>query len=166
MIALKSFQLYTLTVQTIHPVLDRAMTSTIKRLRFAAAALAAASLVSLSSCTRYQAQGAGVGALAGGAIGAIAGNDGGDVLRGAAIGAAAGAGAAALKEQHDKQKPARPATSGRHPTGYKTQNPFQVISPYKPNNLIDISKNPKTGQPFVSGDLVRDPSNKQIFRIP
>ena len=170
MIAPKSFQLYTLTVQTIHPVLDRAMTSTTKRLRFAAAALAAASLVSFSSCTHYQAQGAGVGALAGGAIGAIAGDDGGDVLRGAAIGAAAGAGAAALKEQHDKKKaaykPARPATSGRHPTGYKTQNPFQVISPYKPNNLIDISKNPKTGQPFVSGDLVRDPSNKQIFRIP
>ncbi len=41
-----------------------------------------------------------------------------------------------------------------------------MISPYKPHNLIDISKNPKTGQPFRSDDLVKDPSNGQIFRIP
>ena len=134
------------------------MTSTTKLFRPAVAALAAASLVSFSSCTPYQAQGAGGGALAG--------DDGGDVLKGAA----AGAGAAALKEQHDKKKesqnPSRPKTSGHHPTGYKTQNPFQIISPFKPNNLIDISKNPKTGQPFVSGDYAKDPSNGQIFRIP
>ena len=54
----------------------------------------------------------------------------------------------------------------RYKTGYKTQNPHHVISPFEPNNLIDISRNPKTGQPFVSGDLVKDPSNGQIFRIP
>lgn len=151
------------------------MTPSTKLFRQAVAVLAAASLVSLSSCTQYQAQGAGVGALAGGAIGAIAGDDGGDVLKGAALGAAAGAGAAALKEQHDKKQgnynnggdqTPPPKIEGRHPVGYKTQNPFQVISPYKPNNLIDISKNPKTGQPFTSGDHVKDPSNGQIFRIP
>lgn len=146
------------------------MTSTTKLFLPAVTALAAASLVSFSSCTSYQAQGAGVGALAGGAIGALAGDDRGDVLKGAALGAAAGAGAAALKEQHDKkkesQKPSRPKTSRHHPTGYKTQDPFQIISPFKPNNLIDISKNPKTGQPFVSGDYAKDPSNGQIFRIP
>jgi hypothetical protein len=146
------------------------MISTTKLFRPAVAALAAASLVSFSSCTPYQGQGAGVGALAGGTIGALAGDDGGDILKGAALGAAAGAGAAALKEQHDKKKesqnPSRPKTSGHHPTGYKTQDPFQIISPFKPNNLIDISKNPKTGQPFVSGDYAKDPSNGQIFRIP
>lgn len=143
-----------------------------KLLRWAATSLAVVSLASFSSCTQYQAQGAGVGALAGGALGAIAGDDGGDVLKGAAIGAAAGAGAAALKEEHDKRKgasgraPAPPPAQADYPKGYKTDNPYQVISPYEPNNLIDVSKNPKTGQPFKSGDLVRDPSNGQIFRLP
>ena len=138
------------------------MTSTINSLRWAAASLAAASLVMLSSCT------SGVGALAGGgggASGAVAEDGRRDVA----------AGAAALKENEDKKegtansvgdRPAPPATSGTYPKGFKTDNPHRVISPFKPNNLIDISENPKTGQPFVSGDLVKDPSNGQIFRIP
>lgn len=145
------------------------MTKTILcRLVIAASATA---LLGLSSCTQYQAQGAGVGALAGGALGALVGDDGGDVVRGAAIGAAAGAGAAALKEHHDKKNqdftpPPPREQNTSYPKGYKTQNPNQVISPFDPHNLIDISNNPKTGRPFVSGDLVRDPSNGQIFRIP
>ena len=129
-------------------------------------ALATAPLLTLSSCTQSQAQGAGIGALAGGALGAITGNDSGDAIRGAAIGAAAGAGAAALKEHHDRKQATRPTTGGRYKKGYRTKNPFQVISPFPPNNLIDISRNPKTGKPFQSGDLVRDPSNKEIFQIP
>lgn len=148
------------------------MISTPKFLRGATAALAVASLLSFTSCTRYQAQGAGVGAVAGGAIGALAGDDGGDVLKGAAIGAAAGAGAAALKENHDRKQEAKKPQpepqpeSDRYKKGYKTKNPFQIISPFPPNNLIDISKNPKTGEPFVSGNLVKDPSNGEIFQIP
>ncbi len=148
------------------------MTSTLNLLRNPAALLAAFSFFLLSSCTPLQQQGAGVGALAGGAIGAVTGDSGGDVLKGAALGAAAGAGAAALKEESDRRKGGshtgdpKPATGGKYPTGYKTSNPYQVISPYKPHNLIDISKNPKTGQPFRSDDLVKDPSNGQIFRIP
>lgn len=59
-----------------------------------------------------------------------------------------------------------PDLEGDYPKGYKTDKPHQVISPFKPHNLIDISENPKTGQPFRSGDLVKDPSNDQIFRIP
>ena len=150
------------------------MTS-INLLRSALLALSAAALFSTTSCTNYQAQGAGIGALAGGAIGALAGDDGGDVVRGAAIGAAAGAGAAALKEHHDRKQegsqpspppPPQPTAPVKYKKGYKTQNEFQVISPFPPHNLIDISKNPKTGQPFQSGDLVRDPSNEQIFQIP
>ncbi len=50
--------------------------------------------------------------------------------------------------------------------GHKTKNPNHIISPYPPHNLIDISKNPKTGEPFRKGDFARDPSNGQIFRIP
>ena len=146
--------------------------------RSAAAALAAASLLSLSSCTQYQQQGAAVGALAGAGVGALAGDDTDDVVRGAAIGAGLGAGAAAVKEESDRRKgyyntggdqapPPQPKPStGNYPKGFKTDNPVQVISPYEPHNLIDISKNPKTGQPFQSGDLVKDPSNGQIFRLP
>ena len=151
------------------------MTSTLNTIRHSAATLAVISLISLSSCTPLQQQGAGVGALAGGVIGGVAGDDGGDVLKGAAIGAAAGTGAAALKEESDRRKgsynsggdqAAAPAAAEKHPKGHKTQNPNHVISPYKPHNLIDISKNPKTGQPFQSGDLVKDPSNGAIFQLP
>lgn len=68
-------------------------------------------------------------------------------------------------EQSGPTGPA-PASQGDYPTGYKTDKPHQVISPYKPHNLIDISENPKTGKPFGSGDLVKDPSNQKIFVIP
>ena len=135
-------------------------------LRTVVAALAAAPLLTLSSCTQSQAEGAGIGALAGGALGAIAGDDSSDAIRGAAIGAAAGAGVAALKEQNDRKRASQQTAGVRYKKGYKTKNPYQVISPFPPNNLIDISRNPKTGKPFQSGDLARDPSNKQIFRIP
>ena len=68
-----------------------------------------------------------------------------------------------------QKKPARPAPKPRpdsYKKGYKTENPHQIISPYPPHNLIDISKNPKTGEPFRKGDFAKDPSNGQIFRIP
>lgn len=54
---------------------------------------------------------------------------------------------------------ARPVEE-RYPVAERTQNhPNQVISPYPPFNVIDI-----TG--FNPGQLARDPSNNRIFRIP
>ena len=54
------------------------------------------------------------------------------------------------------QPPARP---GDYPTARATAKPGEVISPYEPYNVIDV-----TG--FTSGQLARDPSNKKIFRVP
>jgi hypothetical protein len=144
-----------------------------------------AGLIFLNSCTQYQAQGAGVGALAGGALGAIAGNDRRDVLRGAALGAAVGTGVAAVQES-ERQKaatdaeyyrggqnrdsgydsgysdpaPSRQTSRQDYPVAERTENPDRVISPYGPNyNVIDVSG-------FRSGQLARDPSNQKIFRVP
>lgn len=47
----------------------------------------------------------------------------------------------------------------RYPTAERTANPNQVLSPYPPYNVIDV-----TG--FNPGQLARDPSNDRIFRIP
>ena len=129
--------------------------------------------VTLSSCTPYQQQGAAVGGLGGLAVGAVAGDSSEDALRGAAIGAALGTGAAALKEQSDRNRgyyntggdrpapPAQPPAPPRtnYPTATKTDNPNLVVSPYKPHNVIDV-------QGFQSGQLAKDPSNNQIFRVP
>jgi hypothetical protein len=134
------------------------MTTTLLRTVAAAVAAMSMSLLTFTSCAPYPAHGTGVGALAEGGTGAGTSGDAGN--------------AHADSEQHDKKQasgtdqPAAPAADGKYPKGYKSDNPFHIISPYKPHNLIDISKNPKTGQPFLSGDLVRDPSNGQIFRIP
>jgi len=46
-----------------------------------------------------------------------------------------------------------------HPVAEKTKNPNQVLSPYEPYNVIDV-----TG--FKSGQLAKDPSNGKIFRVP
>ena len=46
-----------------------------------------------------------------------------------------------------------------YPVAKPTNNPDQVISPYEPYNVIDVSG-------FHSGQLARDPSNRKIFRIP
>lgn len=144
-----------------------------------------AGLMFLNSCTQYQTQGAGVGALAGGALGAIAGDDRRDVLRGAAIGAALGTGVAAVQENERRRMesdaeyyrggqnpesgydtgygdpaPSRPTSRQDYPVAERTENPDRVISPYGPNyNVIDVSG-------FRSGQLARDPSNQKIFRVP
>lgn len=47
----------------------------------------------------------------------------------------------------------------RYPMAERTANPNQVISPYAPFNVIDISG-------YNPGQLVRDPTNNEIFRIP
>jgi len=146
------------------------MTSSLLLLRSAAIGIAAGSALLLSSCTPGQQKGAGVGALGGGALGAIFGDDSDDVVAGAAIGAAAGAGAAALKENADKKRgaynsggdqPAPPSPARRKPTSdYPLATPIagtttQVISPYKPHNVIDVKG-------YRSGQLARDPSTAPI----
>lgn len=57
--------------------------------------------------------------------------------------------------------PPPPVTPGSYPTATPTANPDQVISPYEPYNVIDIS-DPR----IPSGKLARDPSNQKIFRVP
>lgn len=58
---------------------------------------------------------------------------------------------------HSERDP-RPVNE-RYPVAERTANPNQVISPYAPFNVIDV-----TG--FNSGQLARDPTNNEIFRIP
>ncbi len=55
-----------------------------------------------------------------------------------------------------------PTTPGTYPTASLTADPDQVISPYEPFNVIDISGPPR----IASGKLARDPSNGKIFRLP
>ena len=62
----------------------------------------------------------------------------------------------------DPEPPAQPDTPGSYPLATATENPMQVISPFPPYNVIDLSDLPKP----VSGQLARDPSNQQIFRVP
>lgn len=59
-------------------------------------------------------------------------------------------------------EPTPPTTPGSYPVAKATANPNEVISPYPPYNVIDISGPP----PFKSGQLARDPSNQKIFRVP
>lgn len=56
-------------------------------------------------------------------------------------------------------EPAPPTATGGYPTARPTEDPDQVISPYDPFNVIDVAG-------FKSGQLVRDPSNRKIFRVP
>jgi hypothetical protein len=53
----------------------------------------------------------------------------------------------------------QPTRPGEYPVARPTANPNEVISPYPPYNIIDV-------EGFRSGQLARDPSNQQIFRIP
>lgn len=58
--------------------------------------------------------------------------------------------------------PPPPTPADPYPTAKATSNPGEVISPYPPYNVIDISGPPL----FRSGQLARDPSNQKIFRVP
>lgn len=55
--------------------------------------------------------------------------------------------------------PAAPTGIGEYPLAKPTGKINQVISPYEPYHIIDV-----TG--FGPGQLARDPSNRKIFRIP
>ena len=64
--------------------------------------------------------------------------------------------------QPTQPAPPAPTANGGYPTATSTANPDQVLSPYEPFNVIDISGPPH----FKSGQLARDPSNQKIFRVP
>ena len=57
------------------------------------------------------------------------------------------------------QPPGTGPQPGDYPTATRTGNPNEVVSPYPPHKVIDISD-------FGSGQLARDPWNNKIFRIP
>lgn len=58
-----------------------------------------------------------------------------------------------------RPNPEPPRTRDTYPTAERTANPYQVLSPYKPYNVIDV-------EGFRSGQLAKDPSNGKIFRVP
>lgn len=150
-----------------------------KAMQHAVIALVAGTLV---SCTAYQQQAGLIGGLAGATAGAVFGDDHQDVIAGAAAGAAVGAGAAAVHENHQRQRdyerygippqddsrqtnPSGPqgGTSSQsdsdYPVAQRTSNPDEVLSPYPPHHRINVAG-------FQSGQLARDPKNQKIFRIP
>lgn len=59
--------------------------------------------------------------------------------------------------------PGDPSTSptrpGEYPTAKATTNSNEVVSPYEPYKVINV-------EGYKSGELVRDPHNKKIFRVP
>lgn len=68
------------------------------------------------------------------------------------------------REEFQEDRQVRPNPDGspvpqRYPVAQRTDNPNQVISPFAPFNVIDV-----TG--YNPGQLVRDPTNNEIFRIP
>lgn len=64
-----------------------------------------------------------------------------------------------MQSQAEPERPPLPTRPGEYPTAQSTANPNEVLSPYAPYNVINI-------EGFTSGQLARDPSNNQIFRIP
>lgn len=145
-------------------------------------AILAALTLGLAACTSYQQQAGLIGGLAGATAGAVFGDDHQDVIAGAAAGAAVGAGAAAVHENHQRQRdyarygippqeepaprnpnqlPSGPPSSqgSDYPVAQRTSDPNEVLSPYPPHGRINV-------EGFQPGDLARDPTNQKIFRIP
>jgi hypothetical protein len=52
-----------------------------------------------------------------------------------------------------------PTRPGEYPTAKPTTKPDEVVSPYEPYNIINV-------EGYKPGELVRDPHNKKIFRVP
>lgn len=135
---------------------------------FTSAALA------LVSCTPTQQQYGLGGAAAGGAISAIAGGDSSDIVKGLAVGGAAGVGYGAYRErqnqsyssqpryqenyQYQDQNP-QPSSNSGYQTARPTNTPGVVISPYPPYGKVRVSN-------FRPGELAKDPTSGQIFVVP
>ena len=123
------------------------------------AVLCGATLV-FTGCDTTTGQGAGQGAAAGAIIGGIAGGN----VRSAAIGAGAGALAGAVIGRMVEDERNQTAAVGRHPDlGIPVATPSQhrgfVISPFRPNALVDVRGIPR-------GARVMDPTSRQIFINP
>lgn len=57
------------------------------------------------------------------------------------------------------ENPGSPSRPGEYPTAKPTTNSNEVVSPYEPYKVINV-------EGYKSGELVRDPYNKKIFRVP
>ena len=68
-----------------------------------------------------------------------------------------------IQDPNVPQPPVNPPTNvdpaPKYPVAEKTKNPNEVVSPYPPYNVIDVSG-------FKSGQKAKDPSNKKIFIVP
>jgi len=139
--------------------------------QFILAGLSAGALT-LVSCTPQQQQYGIGGALGGAALGAIAGDDSSDVLKGAAIGGAGGIGIAVYQENRNKQNgayntgggaynaPAPAPVQTHYPTATRTSDPTIVISPYPPYNKVRVTN-------LKPGDLAKEnASSTKYFIVP
>ena len=112
----------------------------------------------LTSCDSPAGQGAAIGAGAGAVIGGLATGR----VRYAAAGAAAGALAGTLvglAVEHSNAEAYGPPPRGGYPVATPTDRKGILISPYPPYHEIDV-----TGARH--SDLIRDPSNGQLFVQP
>jgi hypothetical protein len=57
------------------------------------------------------------------------------------------------------ENPGSPSRPGEYPTAKPTTKSNEVVSPYEPYKVINV-------EGYKSGELVRDPHNKKIFRVP
>ena len=141
--------------------------------------LLAMAVFAVVSCSPQQQQGGIIGAIAGGAAGALFGDDHQDVIAGAAGGAALGVGVAAIKEDQERRRDygrygipdpgyqdgrrSGPARQQYNPSDYPvaqyTGTENVVLSPYPPHRRVDVSG-------FRPGALARDPESGKIFRVP
>ncbi len=114
----------------------------------------------LSSCTTAQQQGAQYGAMAGAALGVLSGDDSEEVITKAGIGAAIGAGVAAVREgQVPQQQNPTVSQPQSYPYASPTGTTGYVKSPYSPYNTVDV-------RGIASGSKVTEPGSNNIFIIP
>ncbi len=109
--------------------------------------------LALTSCDTPTGQGAAIGAGGGAIVGGLIGNDVRSAAIGAGLGAATGAIVGAAVEDNRRR-------SGVNlPVAQRTNRRGFVVSPYRPNNVIDVRGIP-------SGAVVVDPSTNGQFINP
>ncbi len=141
-----------------------------KTIQLIATGLTAGALT-LVSCTPSQQQYGLGGAVAGAAVGAVAGDDTKDIVKGILVGGLGGAGYATYKDHQNSQNgtyntggdaiqnaPVQ-QTAPSYPTANRSDIPGVVLSPYKPYNKVRV-----TG--FNPGQLAKDPTTGKIFVVP
>ena len=125
----------------------------------------------LVSCTQTQQQYGLGGAAAGAAAGALLGDGSDDVLKGAALGTAAGVGTATYKESQQRNAgayntggdyrvpPPAPVDNSNYKVATPTNRPGIVRSPYPPFTVVNVSA-------LKTGDQARVPGSNLIFLVP